>query len=158
MPKLTQKTPLHHSIEKGIEDSGMDGKGTNINVFVTKDKEKFDSPYAFLFIGKQNEVIKNLSPSASKMFLWFCCEMQYGNFVEIKQKELSIFLGLSLRTTKNCLNELVACEVLIKYRNQNDTRQNFYYINPYHSWRGNAKERNKTIKELKSKDQLKLEF
>ena len=69
-----------------------------------------------------------------------------------------ILLSLSLRTTKSCLKELIACEVIIPYRNENDTRQNFYQINPFHSWRGSAKERVTAIKELERKEQLKLDF
>lgn len=156
MAQLKNKTPLHHAIEKGMKDSGMDG--SNVNVFVTKDKVKFDSNYAFLFVGKQNELIHSLSPSAVKMFIYFCIEMFYGNFVEISQKQLSIQLKFSLRTTKNCLKELVDSEVIIKYKNENDTRQNFYLINPIHAWKGNAKERKLSIKNLKDKGQLRLEF
>ena len=57
-----------------------------------------------------------------------------------------------------CLKELNDCEVIIPYKNENDTRQNFYQINPFHSWRGNAKERVKAINHLKGKQQLKLDF
>lgn len=158
MAKIKNKTPLHRAVEQGLVDSGMDDNKNQVNVFISQPKAKFGSDFAFLFIGAQNTVIKSLSPSASKMFLWFCCEMQYGNFVEIRQKELSILLSLSLRTTKSCLKELIACEVIIPYRNENDTRQNFYQINPFHSWRGNAKERVTAIKELERKEQLKLDF
>jgi hypothetical protein len=158
MAKLKNNTPLHSAISKGLEDSGMDDSKNEVNVFISQPKAKFEDKYAFLFIGAQNKVIRSLSPSASKMFLWFCCEMQYGNFVEIRQKELSILLSLSLRTTKTCLKELIACEVIIPYKNENDTRQNFYQINPFHSWRGNAKERIKAIKHLEINDQLRLEF
>ena len=158
MAKLKNNTPLHRAINQGLEDSGMDDDKNQVNVFITQPKAKFGNDFAFLFIGAQNEVIRSLSPSASKMFLWFCCEMKYGNFVEIRQKELSILLNLSLRTTKSCLKELNDCEVIIPYKNENDTRQNFYQINPFHSWRGNAKERVKAINYLKGKQQLKLDF
>jgi len=157
MPKLIQNTPLHDKIREGVIDSGMEGKNdTQVNVFIKRDKEKFDDDFTFLFIGKQNEIIRNISPIGAKVFLWFCCEMMYGNFVEILQKRLAILINVSESSLKRAIKELIDSKVIIPYKNANDTRQNFYIINPIHSWRGNAKERTKALKEINK--QMSIEF
>jgi hypothetical protein len=157
MPKINVNTPLHKSISQGLEDSGMEGIN-EVNVFVKSKQVKYNKNEEFfhMFIDKNQEVVKGMLPSTLKVYFWFCTCLKYGNFVECVVEDIVIWTDISRRSVQKALNQLKEREIIIPYKNPNDTRNNFYQINPLLVWRGNAQDRKKTIKELQKKNQLEL--
>lgn len=158
MGKLNVETPLHRAVNQGIIDSGMDSTGSEVNVFVGKKKPKFNKNEEFiqLFKNKSAEVLKDMKAATVKVYSWFLCSANYGNFVECRIGDIVEWVGISKKSVIKALKELEEKQIIIKYKNPNDTRMNFYNINPHMAWKGSVNDRNKTIKHMKSSNQLTL--
>jgi predicted transcriptional regulator len=157
MGKLSVNTPLHDAIKQGAKDSGMEGN--NVNVFVSRDKAKYkNEEFLHLFRDKSAEVLKDMKPATVKVYSWFLICANYGNFVECVIDEIVGWVGISKRSVIKALNELNEKQVIIKYKNPNDTRNNYYIINPHMAWKGKVEDRKRSIKILKDNRQMTLPF
>ena len=123
------------------------GLDTKINVYAGRSFSKDIPEFVMLFQKAGKDLFKNLSPGACKVFGYMLSLMQYSNHVGTDQKTFSEELGLSLRTVNGAIKELIEWNVIIKYKDPQDTRRLVYMVNGHAAWKGHDKNRKKHLKE-----------
>lgn len=117
-----------------------------VSVFVQKDAPKYKGEaFTLMFQGISRAISRKISPSASKMLLYFMAVVEYDNYIFLGRKEMSEELGYSLRQVDRALIELVDMKVVFKAQHPRDSRVIIYSLNPYQSWKGEVKARAKKI-------------
>ena len=143
---------------RGI-DEVLQGNGivnNNVSVFVSDRKPKETEEFIKLF-QKQLEVVRNCKPITVKIFMYFLCETQYGNYVEADIRAISLINDVSEISVKRALKELIELRVIIIDKDLNDRRRNTYMINPFYAWKGNAGDRKTSLKKI-DQNQLMIGF
>jgi DNA-binding MarR family transcriptional regulator len=147
---------LKREINETLEGNGINNN--EIKIFLGDRKVKEQEPFIKLFQAQSN-VVKYLKPVSVKIFHYFLCELQYGNYVEADIKAIALINDISQISVKRAIKELIEVEVIIIDKDLNDRRRNTYFINPYLAWKGNAGDRIKSVKKLeKEKQQLTIGF
>jgi DNA-binding MarR family transcriptional regulator len=93
--------------------------------------------------------VNSLTGSGMKLMMYFISTMQYGNFVEVDQKDLMSKLKMGRTALNKSMTELKELGVLNVYPDLNDKRRNTYMVNHYAAWKGNPGDRLKSIKKNK---------
>ena len=125
--------------EHGLLDSNTI---TIIKPNKAKEKEKFVKVFQLGL----NYFLKSLSPSGCKLFMYFMSISEYGNFVEVDQKEIQETLGIRRTALNKGLKELQEINVIKIIHDTNDKRRNTYVINHHVVWKGNPGDRMQSIK------------
>jgi len=104
--------------------------------------------------------VDTLSPSGCKLFMYFICQTQYNNIIEVDQSEIQEELKMGRTALNKGIKELIDINIIRIIQDKNDKRRNVYIINHYVTWKGNPGERIRSIKTKKgyfiNPSQLKL--
>jgi DNA-binding MarR family transcriptional regulator len=142
-------------IKKTLEDvhkeSNLSGD-IYANVYVKLDNKKKEKlPSMMMVFQKAAEICATkLSPSASRILLYFISQSAYENFIGIDVKSIQTRLSIKSKSTViNAIKELIDNSIIIKVNNVTDARRNDYFINPYTAWKGSSTKWNAAKKRVK---------
>ncbi|NCA22200.1 MAG: hypothetical protein EBS86_13805 [Crocinitomicaceae bacterium] len=147
-------TNATRGIDEVLQGNGINGN--DVKVFVGARGPKETERFVKLF-QKQLEIVRRCKPTTVKIFHYFLCEMQYGNYVEADIKVIALINDVSEISVKRALKELIECGVIIIDKDHNDRRRNTYMISPIYAWKGNPGDRIKSLKRL-DQNQLTISF
>ena len=137
------------------EDEAID-----VNLFI-KAKSTKTSNFVMFYQQVNFELIMLLSPKTCKLLLYFMAKCKYDNMIEIYQITMMEDLGYtSISTINNGIAELKKLNIILSVKDAHDRRRNVYYLNPFQSWKGAAKNRMMYVAKQNKIDpqQLQLPF
>ena len=151
-----EKTDLIVNSIKDIHD-GLNEPIPAISVYSGMKYPKNMPDFIMLFQMAVRLIIKSLTPSACKIFLYLLVTAMYDNVVGVTIKKLISELEFNKRTVIKALKELKDKNIVVSIKDLNDNRISIYIINPHTAWKGTIRTRNKFIKKQDEKH-LQLQF
>jgi hypothetical protein len=123
----------------------------SINVIQKRQFSKDIPDFAIIFQIATRITSCHLSPTACQLVLHMIGWLQYGNHIGVNQQTMAERLGTSLITIKRAIKELTDNNIILPYKDKNDTlnadgRRNNYIINPMIVWKGKEHKRKEAIK------------
>lgn len=91
----------------------------------------------------------NLSKNALKLFVYMLGKLQYSNHIGVDQETMAQENKMSLVYVKKTIRELKELNILLPYKDLQDSRRNVYVVNPTLAWRGKVKNRDKFLRDNK---------
>jgi hypothetical protein len=123
------------------------GQETAVYVYGERKFPKDFPEFVMLFQAAGMHLFKVLSPGACKVLGYMFSMMQFSNHIGIDQKSISEELDLSLRTVNGAIKELEVRNVIISYKDPQDTRRKVYMVNGHAAWKGKAFKLKKHLKD-----------
>jgi len=153
------KEQVVREVYKVIQDSNLEYTPQEITVNIRTEKKKIPLPPSIIvFQAAAYLCATKLNASTNRILMFFFSKSVYENFIGIDVKTLMSELDMSKPTIVNALKELEVNNILIKYKNVNDSRRHDYFINPITAWKGNSYTRNEKIKAIKETDSKQLDL
>lgn len=91
-----------------------------------------------------------LMPSSCKILMLFFSKLEYGNYIGMDLQTIADEIKMSKSAVEKGMRELKENNIVIQTKNFQDGRRLDYFLSPISSWKGNAYDRNKTIKKMKN--------
>jgi DNA-binding MarR family transcriptional regulator len=135
---------------------------TDITMIFSQKRTKETENFAMILQKTMKYYVCSLSGTGMKLMMYFISSMFYGNFVEVDQREIMDKLKIGRTALNKAMGELKELGVIAIIPDLNDKRRNTYMLNHYATWKGNAGDRQKSIKKNKeifpNPNQLQLPF
>jgi hypothetical protein len=155
--KKTQKSEMFASQSVKVKDEQTgEWQEAKLEMKVTLNKPKLTIPFTMLMQGVTLAMIREISPSASKLLLYLISVAEYKNIICKPPYLWAADLKYSSRQIFRATNELINMGLLFKSKDIIDKRISVYKINPLQSWKGTEIDRKKTIREEYNPQQLDL--
>ena len=143
---------------------GENEEDIGVNVYVGKSDKRKLKGFSMVFQYPALAILQMFSYRAILVFVYMVGKSEYGNFVGIDQTSIADHFSrgkntMSVRTVKRAIKELVDDSVLIKVKSMTDKRRNEYMLNPFASWKGDAKTYYERLKDCEKEGvQLTMNF
>lgn len=125
-----------------------------VTMIVARDLPKYKEAFTIFFQATNYALIREIKPITAKLLLCLISIVEYENKINKTTDELAEYLHYSKRNVEIGLKQLEELNVIKKIRHPQDKRSYLMFLNPYTTWKGKKKGRDKVI----SKNQLELPF
>lgn len=130
-----------------------------VSIRVEKDIPRYkNEPFTILFQVANSLLIGDMPLIDCKVLLYMMSISQYGNIIDRTIKEMAEEMKVKdSNYVQKALKRLTEANIVIAHKHPQDNRRFVYMINPKQSWKGNVKDRAKTISFF-NPNQLKMPF
>ena len=130
--------------QEKLRQLGEDEEDIAVSIYVGKSDKRKLKGFSMVFQYPALAILQMFSQKACMIFIYMVGKSQYGNFVAVDQKTIAEHFSqgrntMSERTVRRAIQELTDDQVLIKVKSVTDARRNEYMLNPFVSWKGDAK-------------------
>lgn len=125
-----------------------------VTMIVARDLPKYKEAFTIFFQASNMALIRQIQPITAKLLLYLISVVEYENKISKTPDELAEHLCYSRKQVERGLKQLVELNVIQKIKHPQDKRSYLMFINPYTTWKGRKKGRDKVI----SQNQLELPF
>jgi DNA-binding transcriptional ArsR family regulator len=142
-----QESEQLNNLKKLMEVAGLDTRKYAISIKKDAGREPLP-PTVMVFQAFSKIAAAELTPAACKVLLFFLSQMEYQNVVSMDQFTIATRIHMTDRTVSSAIKTLTEKGIVTAVPMLNDRRRNEYFLNPYSSWKGSAKQRHDAISEI----------
>lgn len=145
--KKEEMVAIRNAITNEVENA-------KVTMIITKDLPKYKEPFTIFFQATNYALIREIKPITAKLLLYLISVVEYENQINKTIDELAEYLNYTRRNVEIGIKQLCDLNVIKKVKHPQDKRSFLMFINPYQSWKGKKKGRDKVV----SQNQLELPF
>ena len=139
-----EKSKKLEKVKELLDLAGLSTEDYSLTLKKDKAREPLP-PTVMLFQTFSSLASSELSPSACKVLFFFFSQTQYQNVISMDQHAISNHISMTERTVRSAVKELIDHGIITCVPMLSDRRRNEYFLNPYSSWKGSAKQRHEHI-------------
>jgi DNA-binding MarR family transcriptional regulator len=118
-----------------------------VTMIIAKDIPKYKEAFTLFFQEMNKLAIKRMKPVSGKLLYYLHCIVEYENKISKTTEEMAEEIGYSKKQVERGMKELEQLNIIQKVKHPQDKRSYLMFLNPYTSWKGKKKGRDKRIQD-----------